>query len=252
MKINFRPSYYLIITALITICSFGTRAQQALTQSKALASETISMMGGMDNFNATRYIGWNFFGKRQLLWDKELNMVRVDLLKQSISITASLTDNYCVVFINGKQINEPDTLKKYLEKARIYWMNDSYWLLMPFKLFDPGVLLNYLGVGITEEGKAADILEIKFDQVGATPENKYHIYIDKETRLISQWDYYENAGDSIPSMVCPWTDYSWVGNIRLASGRGECGNITNIHVWSALPSTVFNAAAVPDFDALEQ
>lgn len=42
------------------------KSQQALTQAKALANETVNMMGGMDNYNATRYIGWNFFGKKTI------------------------------------------------------------------------------------------------------------------------------------------------------------------------------------------
>lgn len=231
---------------------FGdAKSQQALSQAKALASETVNMMGGMDYYNATRYIGWNFFGKRQLLWDKPNNRVRVDLLTQPISIIASLTDDYCIVFQDGVQVRNTDTLSRYLRLARQYWMNDSYWLVMPFKLFDPGVLIQYAGRGKTTDGRQAEILQLTSENVGVTPHNKYLIYIDFETRLIAQWDYFKHAEDTVPAISNPWTDYRWYGNIRLASGRGTVGSITDIHVWDTLPPALFQEASIPDFNNIK-
>lgn len=227
------------------------KSQQALTQANALVNETVNMMGGMDNYNATKYIGWTFFGKRQLLWDKQHSKVRVDLLNKSISIIASLTDETCILYMDGKQVYHPDSLSKYLEKARLYWMNDSYWLLMPFKLFDDGVLISYVEKGETADGRKAEILELTFDNVGATPENKYLIYIDFETRLISQWDYFSNADDINPAISNPWSDYNWYGKILLASSRGAVGSITNIHVWESVPTKIFEQAAMLNFDSIE-
>lgn len=240
-----------LFTRLQLLCGFEAAAQEAYSHAKALANETVMMMGGMDNYNAVRYIGWNFFGKRQLLWDKYENRIRVDLLKSNISIIASLQNNECILYKNNVRENDADTLLAYLEKARLYWMNDSYWLLMPFKLFDTGVHLTYFGTGSTENGASAEILELTFDNVGATPENKYHIYIDKESRLISQWDYFQNVDDGSPTIVNPWTDYTWYGKIRLASGRGNRGVISDIHIWDNLPDSVFENYEVPDFKKLK-
>ncbi|MFN3939043.1 MAG: hypothetical protein ACK4IY_00560, partial [Chitinophagales bacterium] len=203
------------------------------------------------NYNAIRFIGWNFFGKRQLLWDKHESKVRVDLLNRHISIIASLHSDECIMFKNGVREYNADTLAVYLEKARLYWMNDAYWLVMPFKLFDQGAQLTYYGAGVTADMKQAEILELTFNNVGATPNNKYHIYIDKESRLISQWAYFQHADDKDPAIVNPWTDYEWYGKIRLASGRGDQGTISDIHVWDRLPSAVFENAVVPEFSLLE-
>lgn len=241
--------YYLLI--LISTGITFTAKSQIVNQATALANETISMMGGIQNFEATRYIGWTFFDKRQLLWDKQENIVRVDLLKRRVSIIASLTDNSCVLFLNGVRENHPDSLSKYLDLARLYWMNDTYWLLMPFKLLDDGVILSYAGKGITADGRDAEILQLTFENVGATPENKYRIYIDSETRLVSQWEYFDNAEDENPAIVNPWTDYNWYGKILLASGRGDRGNISNIHVWNNLDISVFGSSAIPDFNNIK-
>lgn len=240
----------LLYTRLQLLCGFEAAGQEAFSHAKALANETVMMMGGMDNYNAVHYIAWNLFGKRQLIWDKYENKVRVDLLKDKVSIIASLQNNECILFRNGIRENNADTLLAYLEKARLYWMNDSYWLVMPFKLFDKGVHLTFVGTGNTERGGAAEILELTFNNVGATPQNKYLIYIDKESRLISQWDYFQNVDDDNPTIVNPWTDYAWYGNIRLASGRGNRGIISDIHIWDTLPDSVFESKEVPDFNEL--
>jgi hypothetical protein len=42
----------------------------------------------------------------------------------------------------------------------------------------------------------ADILQLTFNAVGVTPENKYWLYVDKEDHLIKQWAYYQNFKDS--------------------------------------------------------
>ena len=40
---------------------------------------------------------------------------------------------------------EGEELKKLLESAYGAWVNDTYWLLMPYKMMDPGVVLAYDG-----------------------------------------------------------------------------------------------------------
>lgn len=49
------------------------------------------------------------------------------------------------VQLNGVSQSHPDSLSKYLQLGQEVWINDSYWLVMPFKLLDPGVTLKYFG-----------------------------------------------------------------------------------------------------------
>jgi hypothetical protein len=52
-----------------------------------------------------------------------------------------------------------------------------------------------------------DILQLTFNAVGVTPENKYWLYVDKEDHLIKQWAYYQNFKDSEPKFLKPWNNY---------------------------------------------
>ena len=71
------------------------------------------------------------------------------------------------------------------------WVNDSYWLLMPLKLKDPGVKLAYKGQQ-TIEKKSYEVLNLSFAGGGLTPGDQYNIYIDPVTNLVMHWDYLPN------------------------------------------------------------
>jgi hypothetical protein len=50
---------------------------------------------------------------------------------------------------------------------------------MPWKLQDPGVNLTYVKTEQLPNGTTADILQLTFNAVGVTPENKYWLYVDR-------------------------------------------------------------------------
>jgi hypothetical protein len=104
-----------------------------------LADSIMMAMGGRRNWDKTRYISWNFFGARDLTWDKQDNMVRIESLKDSITYLVDLDKLQGRVRVKGEEITEPDSLSKMLSKGKSIWINDSYWLLMPFKLKDTGL-----------------------------------------------------------------------------------------------------------------
>ena len=62
------------------------------------------------------------------------------------------------VKMGGEELSHPDSLSKYLEKGKNMWINDSYWLVMPYKLKDSGVTLKYVGEEENEEVKT-DVLD---------------------------------------------------------------------------------------------
>ncbi|MDX1666500.1 MAG: hypothetical protein R3350_04700, partial [Saprospiraceae bacterium] len=208
----------------------------------AIADDVMEAMGGRKAWDDTRYIRWNFFGRRYLLWDKKTGDVRIDIPYDSLVILTNVHDPS-----QGKarrktgRIQHPDTLNAYLQRGRSIWINDAYWLVMPFKLKDSGVTLTYVGEGNSELGVPSDILELTFEEVGDTPQNKYRVYVSKnDPRLVNQWEFYRNAEDQSPSLVTPWTDYKPYGDILLSSGRGEnMGNLTDIAVYEEVPDSTF-------------
>jgi hypothetical protein len=205
-----------------------------------VADEVMKAQGGRKNWDDTHYITWNFFGARKLLWDKFSGNVRVDYLKNDTHILVNVNDGKGKVFKNGAEVTQADSLSKYLQDGKEAWINDSYWLVMPFKLKDSGVTLKYLGEDTTANGKKADVLKLSFEGVGVTPNNGYKVYVDKESRLVTQWAYFRNAVNEKPDFVTPWNDYRDYGKIKLSGDRGE-KKITDIQVMDQVPESAFTS-----------
>lgn len=205
------------------------------------ADKVMKAMGGKKAWDNTRYIKWNFFGLRKLLWDKETGDVRIEMMKDSLTMLMNVNEMTGKVQKNGEILK--DSVEYYLDMGKRIWINDSYWLVMPFKLKDSGVTLTYLGESETIAGEPANLLQLTFDNVGVTPDNKYQIWISNETDLVSQWAYYPNASDSVPRFTLPWTDYVQKGDILLSGERGD-RDLTEIEVYEDLPADHFT-----DFEA---
>lgn len=216
----------------------GFDKQNSDSTAIAIADEVMQAMGGRNNWDNTRYLAWNFFGARHLIWDKQTGDVRIRSLNDDMEIIVNIHAMEGKVKKNGQELTHPDSVKKYLEIGRNIWRNDSYWLIMPFKLKDQGVTLTYAGPGTTNSGEEADILELKFKNVGHTPENKYHVWVDKEDHLVKQWAYFKNAAQDSANFTLPWQDYKRYGDILLSGDRGE-RKITEIKVLNSLPEKVF-------------
>ena len=186
-----------------------------------IADQVMKAQGGYDNWLNTQYIQWNFFGKRTLLWDKFTGNVRVELsedLKNTIILNVITGEGKAEK--DGVEIKEELEIKEFLIKGKSIWINDSYWLVMPYKLKDSGVSLKYIGEEKIEE-TAVDVLQLTFENVGDTPENKYYVYVDKESHLVTQWAFFPKFDDEKPRFVTPWTDYQQHGNIMLSGNRGD-------------------------------
>lgn len=202
-----------------------------------IANQVVTASGGKSAWDKTRYIGWNFFGSREHVWDKHSGDVSIKGLKSPIDVKMNLHTKTGKVWIDGKETMQQDSLDKYLQKGYEWWVNDSYWLVLPFKLQDSGVSLDYLGDSKTEEGVIADVLELKFDKVGVTPQNKYHIYVDKTSRYITQWDFYTNASDEEARFKIPWKNYKQYGDIYLSGDRGRM-QVSDIAVGEQLKASL--------------
>jgi hypothetical protein len=228
--------------------ALGFNARESDARAMQIADEVMRALGGRQNWDNTRYISWNFFGRRRLVWDKWQGDVRIEA--DSTVYLVNIAGNTGKVKKGSEVITNPDSLKKYVERGISIWINDSYWLVMPFKLKDSGVTLKYMGEQNTNDGKPADVLQLTFQNVGRTPDNKYLVYVDKSSRLITQWQYFEKYTDDQPQFTNPWSNYQKMGNIMLSDERGR-GKHTDVRVYPSLPESVFTSFEKVDYSNLK-
>ncbi len=208
-------------------------------QALRIADQVMQALGGHAAWDSTRYLSWNFFGRRQHYWDKWSGDVRIEMDGKLVLMNIQTKKGRA--WEDGIEVTQPDSLAKRLEKGFAWWTNDSYWVYMPFKLRDPGVQLRYMGERAMQDGRPADVLELTFTGVGLTPENKYEVCVDKETHLVGEWRYYRNASDAEPGFTLPWKGWQRVGSLMLCSDHGRNDVDWQLAVYDELPRTVFTS-----------
>ena len=209
-------------------------------QAIIFADEVMEAMGGRKAWDATRYLQWNFFGRRKLTWDKHTGDVRIESLPDSTTYLVNVNTLQGKVKRRGVIESDPDTLNMLLNRAKSIWINDSYWLVMPFKLKDSGVTLKHIGQDTTLDGRPAEVLQLTFENVGDTPQNKYLVYVDHESKLVTQWSYFQDFKQKEPNFTTSWEDYQRHGKILLSGSRGD-RKLTEIAAPGRLPSDIFTS-----------
>ncbi|TRX58405.1 hypothetical protein FNH22_13735 [Fulvivirga sp. M361] len=251
-----------LILLMITACSQpGEKANDVITISNPpeegfntessdkeailWADAVMQAMGGRKNWDQLHYVSWNFFGARDLVWDKQTGRVRIDFPRDSSIFLVNINTMDGKVWRKGQEITNPDSLKKYVERAKGIWINDAYWLVMPFKLKDSGVTLKYIGESTMINGKAAQVLELTFKGVGNTPQNKYEVFIDPTDSLVKQWAYYKEADQDSASAIWPWDNYKNYNGLLLSADRSDNKGPKNVKVFEELPDKVFEDFQLP-------
>jgi hypothetical protein len=204
----------------------------------AIADEVMQALGGRAAWNRTRFVTWSFFGRRTHVWDRYTGRLRFD--DGETLVLMNLNTKEGRAWKAGAEVTDPAQLEEVLTATESAWINDSYWVFMPYKLKDTGVTLKLVGDGRTEAGAEADVLELTFENVGRTPENKYHVYVDKKTRLVTQWDFYPSASDAEPRFKLPWEAWAKSGEIMLSPSRGERQH-ENVACLRDVPDAVFES-----------
>ncbi|HEX2465683.1 MAG TPA: hypothetical protein VHR17_13760, partial [Thermoanaerobaculia bacterium] len=152
----------------------------------AFADRAMEAMGGRKAWDETRYLSWRFFVPqpgRTHVWDKWTGNLRY---QNGTTLTLmNINTKEGSVWMDGQKVEDKAELAKLLQQGYEAWVNDSYWLFMPYKLKDSGVTLKYKSEGTTDDGKPADILQLTFKNVGVTPQNKYDVWVDKASGLVT-------------------------------------------------------------------
>lgn len=170
----------------------------------AVANRLQQAMGGVENWNNTRYIRFDFAGGpkgdlppgRAHLWDKWEGRYRLEQTTDDGKTQVTLFNAYDktgAVYVDGQQLPAAEA-EPLLEKAHGAFINDTYWLAMPWKWLDPGVNLNSMGEQ-EYNGKKYDVVELSFKNVGRTPGDRYRGFVAKDTGLMEHWEYTLQSGN---------------------------------------------------------
>jgi hypothetical protein len=226
----------------------GFNLEASDEQAIQLADSVMEAMGGRKAWDDLQYVSWNFFGARDLLWDKKGNRVRIDFPSKKAVYLLDMDDMSGKVMMDSVEVTQPDSLNKYLEEAKSIWINDSYWLFMPFKLKDSGVTLRYAGKDTMQNGQEAEVVKLTFDGVGVTPDNMYKVYISPKDHLVYQWAYYRDAAQDSASAVWPWDNYQKYGELLLSADRSDKRGPGQVRIYQQVDDEAFSTFSKPSLE----
>jgi len=239
LKANVSTILFLCLLPVLSMCQKNEEVANADAKATAIADKVIKNMGGEKAWNNTRFLAWTWRNQYHV-WDKFENNFRWE--KDTLVVIANLNTRQGKAYSKGKDITNEAAGQKLIQNMYPVWANNSYWFIMPFKLKDNGVSLKYKGDGTTQAGEQADLLELTFEKVGVTPDNRYILAVDKKSGLITEWSYFRNYTDEKPGFTMPWTNYQTYDKIKISSGRGDAKmGITDIAVLDKVPDAVFNS-----------
>jgi hypothetical protein len=176
----------------------------SLTFSQDLEQITESIwnrIGGKNIYHAAKQLSFSFVveregeirSERHHLWNRQSGdyvFEQIDKEGHKIQVYYNINTKTGAVIKNGKYVTEEEG-NKHIEQAYARYINDTYWLLVPAKLTDPGVRLKI------DTGRSAEfdgtVLHLSFDNVGLTPGDQYWLYIDKNGS-ITEWHYILESG----------------------------------------------------------
>lgn len=166
-------------------------------QADILANKMLDALNH-DAYEATNYLEWTFKNAHHFKWQKDKNECLVYWEEYKVKVTlkdTSLSQAYVHSFeVKGQQRAE------LLKKAVDYFNNDSFWLVAPYKVFDPGVKRSI----VKQDGKEA--LLVTYTSGGSTPGDSYLWELDDNYYPVSykMWTSILPI-DGFPASWSDWT-----------------------------------------------
>jgi hypothetical protein len=248
-KIQLAASLAVLTGALFVGAGVTARAESD-PKAVAVADQALEAMGGKDAWNNTHFLRFDFavevggktVASRAHTWDKWTGRYRFEAKTKTgdpyvvlMNINTKAGDAY----LNGKKLEGAEA-KKYVDEAYGTWVNDTYWLIMPYKMKDPGVTLKLAGEA--KEGNATyDKVSLTFDSVGLTPKDHYTAYINRGTHMMDKWEFVLQ-GEKPPAVPFVWKNWQRYGKVMLSNDKVSLKDGTRIYfpVLDA-PATVADA-----------
>ncbi len=249
-----------ILVPLLLAALSGAPAARADEKADALGRELIAALGGEPAWEKARQFQFDFVleheGKAVArfshLWDRHTGDYRLagtDKTEAPFAVYFNVKTREGQVFVNGRSV-EGEPRAALLENAYERYANDTFWLIAPWKVFDPGVHRAYDGEKPCPDGGTCDVLKLTFDEnVGPAPRDAYWLWIAREGRRVIQWQYLVGGAAEAPTTAA-WADWQKFDGILLSllktiAGKAVAIRFENVTVAAGRDDSLFRPPAVP-------
>ena len=162
----------ILFTILIVVLFFLNEKRPLSNPSEEADALAIKMLNALhyEDWKNAQYVQWSFRDQHFYTWDKSNNKVLILWDSNKVLLT---TDDLSKssVYQDGKWT----TNQELIQKAWQFFCNDSFWLIAPFKAFDPGTTRSIVPAGENNIG-----LFVEYSSGGVTPGDGYLWILDEQ------------------------------------------------------------------------
>ena len=213
---------FLVFALLAPLAAFAADNPDDSGPAEAIARSAMAAMGGEEAWNATRLVRFDWAVERdgeQLAlyhhtwdrWSGDYLLTGKTREGQALEVRFNVDSREGEARLDGELLAGEDAAAR-LEQAYGRFINDSYWILMPWKWLDPGVDLRSLGER-QHDGRTYDVVELSFDSgTGLTSNDRYLAWVDRESGRMERWQYVlqDEAGEPGEGEPTTWEWGEWI------------------------------------------
>ena len=144
----------------------GEKAEQ-------LANKMLSNLN-YEAYDSVTTLSWSFPGGHHFRGERDSNRVNVKWDQYEVSFYTETKEG--TVTENGNPLSDSKKKEQLIREAWEYFANDSFWMVAPFKVRDPGTSRYYIE---TEDGPG---LLVTYSSGGVTPGDTYLWVLDENYR----------------------------------------------------------------------
>ena len=235
------------LASVLTVTA-GAAAQPALVDERAVAvaDEVMVALGGRKAWDDNRFIGFTFVRGETVLkltWDKWSGRYRLDATMvdgRPYVVLMNVNTKEGEVYLAGERL-QGDQRDEYLDRGYGVWKGETYWLLAPYKMRDPGVTLRH-ETEDTIDGITYDVVHLSFEDIDPSG-NEFWLYVNPETHLVDRWRFLLGDRAEGEFLWKGWEEYNglMMSTIREAMGGTVAIRMTDIVITDDMPDIVFSS-----------
>ncbi len=164
-----------------------------------IARRAMQAMGGPAAWSRSRYLAFDFVVEvgaappvaYRHYWDVETGRYRVEGMdeeRRPYLVLFNVNTRKGLAWLEGRPARGRER-EDLLREAYERYINDTYWLLMPLKLLDPGAHVHYEGE-VREAERVRDRIRLTFDAgIGLTSGDTYWAEVDRKSGRMERWEF---------------------------------------------------------------
>jgi hypothetical protein len=230
----------LVLSSLV-VAAFAQQPAVSAPSADDLARRAVEVLAG-PAWEKARFLSFTFNVEREgkiaasfpQRWDRYTGDYRVSGTNQKgepFVVVMNVNTKQGRAWKNGAEVAAAE-LPDMMTLGYRRFINDTYWLLMPLKMMDPGVHRSLDGERTDACGHAWDLVKLSFDQgVGLTPADTYWAWVNRDTGIVDEWDMkLQGSAAADPPLVVRFHDFHRAGGLLISTRREVVGKGQNIRL----------------------